>query len=131
MFVCKCSGIRWPLFSYLHHKSQSLVIIFCVLDTTLRILITWYKLEKIQNNERINIDNFSGNLHITHIQDVHNIAGPLVPYNDACPKRGLIHRDRDSSVIRPLLYLQATMAGYRLKIWSYRSLHFVIISVLA
>ena len=27
------------------------------------------------------------------------------------PKAGLIHRDRESSVIRPLLYLQATMAG--------------------
>ena len=29
-----------------------------------------------------------------HIQDVHNISGPLVPYNHAHPKRGLIHRDR-------------------------------------
>ena len=29
--------------------------------------------------------------HITHIQDVHNIAGLLVPYNHARPKRGLIH----------------------------------------
>ena len=32
------------LFTYLHHNSQSLVINFCALDTTLRILITWYKL---------------------------------------------------------------------------------------
>ena len=32
--------------------------------------------------------------------------------NYACPKRGLIHRDRESYVIRPLLYLQATKAGY-------------------
>ena len=31
-------------FSYLHCYSQSLIIIFCALDTTLRILITWYKL---------------------------------------------------------------------------------------
>ena len=31
--------------------------------------------------------------------------------NYGCPKRGLIHRDWDSSVIRPLLYLQASMAG--------------------
>ena len=30
--------------------------------------------------------------HITHIQDVHNIAGPMVP--NACPKQGLIQRDR-------------------------------------
>ena len=29
--------------------------------------------------------------HITHFQDIHNIAGPLVHH--ACPKRGLIHRD--------------------------------------
>ena len=45
------------------------------------------------------------------IQDVHDIAGQLVPYNHACPKRGLIHRYRESSVIRPLLYLQASKAG--------------------
>ena len=33
-------------------------------------------------------------------------------------KRGLIHRDRESSVIRPLLYLQATTAGYgRKSLW--------------
>ena len=38
----------------------------------------------------------------------------MVPYNHACPKRGLLHQDRESSVIRPLLYLQATMAGYSL-----------------
>ena len=49
--------------------------------------------------------------HITHIQVLHNIAGPLVPYNYVRPKQGLIHRDRESSVIRPLLYLQATTAG--------------------
>ena len=47
----------------------------------------------------------------TCIKDVHNMAGPLVPYNHASPKRVLIHRDRESSVIRPLLYLQATTAG--------------------
>ena len=50
---------------------------------------------------------------LTHIQDVHNIAGPLVPYNHAFPKRGLIPRDRESYVIRPLLYLLATTAGYK------------------
>ena len=32
--------------------------------------------------------------------------------NHVCPKRGLIHRDIESSVIRPPLYLQATMAGF-------------------
>ena len=32
-------------------------------------------------------------------------------YNHARPKQGLIHRDRESSVSRPLLYLQATTAG--------------------
>ena len=37
---------------------------------------------------------------------------PWVPYNHARPKRGLIHQDRESSIIRPLLYLQATTAGY-------------------
>ena len=46
--------------------------------------------------------------HKTHIHDVHKI---LVPYNYACPNRGLIHRDRESFVIRPLPYLQATTAG--------------------
>ena len=54
--------------------------------------------------------------YITHIQDVPNIAGPLVPCNHALPKWGLIHRDRESSVFRPLLYLQATTAGFNL-IW--------------
>ena len=43
--------------------------------------------------------------------EVHNIASPLVPFNYACTKWGLIHRDGESSVIRPLLYLQATTAG--------------------
>ena len=38
-----CNGIRWPLFYSLHHNSQSLIINYlCVLDTTLRILNTWY-----------------------------------------------------------------------------------------
>ena len=39
-------GPRWPLFSYLHHNSQSLIILFCALDTTRRILITWYIQER-------------------------------------------------------------------------------------
>ena len=29
-------------------------------------------------------------------------------------KRGLLNQDRDSSVFRPLLFLQATTAGYEL-----------------
>ena len=49
--------------------------------------------------------------HITHIQDIHNIAGPLVPYNHACSKRGLVHRDRVMQLMKQVLYLQATMAG--------------------
>ena len=36
-----------------------------------------------------------------------------LPYNHARPKLGLIHWDRESSVIRLLLYLQATTAGSR------------------
>ena len=27
-FFSKCNGIRWPLFFYSHHNSQSLLIIF-------------------------------------------------------------------------------------------------------
>ena len=49
---------------------------------------------------------------ITHIQDVHNIAAPLVPYNHACPKRGLIHQDRVMQLMKQALYLQATTAGW-------------------
>ena len=49
---------------------------------------------------------------MTTLYGLCNIAGPLVPYNHACHKRGLIHRDRESSIIRPLLYLQATTAGF-------------------
>ena len=36
----------------------------------------------------------------------------MVLYNHARPKRGLIQRDIESSVIRPLLYLQAATAGF-------------------
>ena len=53
------------------------------------------------------MQSFNLHIHITHIQDIHNIAGPLVPYNHVRPKRGLIHQDRENSVIRQLLYLQA------------------------
>ena len=38
-------------------------------------------------------------------------AGPLVPFNHARPKRGLIHQ------VRPLLYLQATMAGLKVEVY--------------
>ena len=40
------------------------------------------------------------------------IAGPLVPYNHACPKQELIHRDRVMQLMKQALYLQATTAGY-------------------
>ena len=42
----------------------------------------------------------------------------VVPYNHARPKRGLIHQDIETSVIRPLLYLQATTAGSLLQLLS-------------
>ena len=44
------------------------------------------------------------------------IAGLLVPYNHACPKWGLIHRDRVMQLMKQALYLQATMAG-SIKVW--------------
>ena len=50
---------------------------------------------------------------ITHIQDIHNLAGPLVPYNHACPKRGSIHRDRVMQLMKEALYLQATTVGFQ------------------
>ena len=37
---------------------------------------------------------------------------PLVPYNHAYPKWGLIHRDRVMQLMKHALYLQATTAGY-------------------
>ena len=43
------------------------------------------------------------------VWEKYNIAGPLVPFNHAPPKRGLIHRDRES--YQTMLYLQATTAG--------------------
>ena len=53
----------------------------------------------------------------THIQDINNIAGPLV----SCTPW-----DRESSVFRPLLYLQATMVGYISIVWLIKVyLHFV------
>ena len=58
------------------------------MDTTLRTQIAWY-----------------------NIWAVHNIAGPLVPYNHACPKPGSIHRDRVIQYMKQALYLQATTAG--------------------
>ena len=30
----------------------------------------------------------------------------MIPYNHLCPKRGLIHQDRDGSIIRPRVDLQ-------------------------
>ena len=54
---------------------------------------------------------FNLHTHITHIKDVHNIAGPLVPYNYVCPKQGLIHRDRVMQLMKQALYLQASTAG--------------------
>ena len=120
---------------FLHHNSQSLLIIFlcwtqhldywshdtnymfmklywflgyfCPCRDFLSIIQLWICCVWTVSFLGVGIDHL-----ITHIQDVHNIAGPLVPYTHAGPKRGLIHWDRESSVIRPLLNLQATMAGY-------------------
>ena len=50
------------------------------------------------------------------IDDHSYIGGPLWYHINTCLKRGLIHQDRDNSVIRPLLYLQATTAGYIISI---------------
>ena len=55
--------------------------------------------------------------HITHIRDVHNIAGLLVTYYYACPKGGLIHRDRVMQLMKQVLYLQATTAGFKTNIF--------------
>ena len=84
--LCKNKGIclgRWRFFKC-NGIQVAFILLFTsqltvfnnhlwALDTTLRILNTWYKLHVMN--------------YITHIQDVHNIAGPLVPYNHACPKR--------------------------------------------
>ena len=40
IFFSKCNGIRWPLFTYLHHQFTVLINYLCALDTTLRILNT-------------------------------------------------------------------------------------------
>ena len=51
----------------------------------------------------------------THIQDIHNIVGLLLPYNHECPKWGLIQRDRVMQLMKQALYLQATTAGCVIK----------------
>ena len=55
-----CNGIRWPLFSYLNQQLTVLINYLCTLDTAANTYTLRGK---------------------THFQDVHNIAGPLVPYN--------------------------------------------------
>ena len=52
----KCNGIRWSLFSYLHHSLQHLNNYLCALDTTLRILITSYKLHVMKLLSQIKKD---------------------------------------------------------------------------
>ena len=42
-----CNGIRWPLFSYLLQQFTVLINYLCALDTTFRILNTWYRLHVI------------------------------------------------------------------------------------
>ena len=71
IFLFNC--IRLSLFSYLHHNLQfqnsqfTVIIIFCALDTTLRILNTLYKL---------------------HVMKLY-IRGPLQYHINTCPKRDL------------------------------------------
>ena len=43
------------------------------------------------------------------------IAGPLVPYNHACPKWGLIHRDRVMQLMKQALYLQGSKPPWWIK----------------
>ena len=57
------------------------------------------------------MQSFNLHTHITHIQDVHYMAGQLVQYNHACPKRGLIHQDKVMQLMKQVLYLQSTTAG--------------------
>ena len=47
-----------------------------------------------------------------NIQDVQNIAGPLIPYTHAWPKQGMIHQDRVMQLMKQALYLQANTAGF-------------------
>ena len=70
----------------------------------------------------------SYNTHITHIQDVHNIVGPLVSYKHACPKQRLIHQDRVMQLMKQALYLQATTAGLRHK-YCFAILNTVLIKI--
>ena len=43
-FIFSRGDWLWPLFLYLHQQFRVLIIIFCVLDTTLGVLNTWYRL---------------------------------------------------------------------------------------
>ena len=43
----QCNGIRWPLFYYLQQQFSVLNSYLCALDTTLRTLNTWYRLQVI------------------------------------------------------------------------------------
>ena len=123
------------LYSSIYITIHSLINYLCTLDTTLRILDTWYKLHdmnvicfvvllavfnrilSIYIGSRISdlrfgllsdlIHESTGN-GLRHTPSVTYIEGPLWYHINTCLKRGLIHRDRESPVIRPLLYLQAT-----------------------
>ena len=44
-------GIRWPLFSYLHHNSQSLIIIFCAKALQVGICLILFTLEANQRGK--------------------------------------------------------------------------------
>ena len=106
---CKVFFPTIPVHSELKMQHQKFYFYFCgikwpfILSIHITLFVHWYN--------QLHFYTHFYFINITHIHYVHNIAGSLVPYNHACPKRGLIHRDKKNSVIRPLLYLQATMAG--------------------
>ena len=51
--------------------------------------------------------------HCTHITNYNlSLIFLFIQNKNHGPKRDLIHRSREKSIIRPLLYHQATMAGY-------------------
>ena len=94
--------------------SQFTVLIInylCALDTTLRVLITWYKLHVMNYISDTSTRVMSHSTVLTW--SIYSILFRINSYY--MPKRGLIHQDRKSSDIRPPLYLQATTAELNTK----------------
>ena len=94
----------WKTFTIKRHTSLSLYFCLFTFVYLLGVPRLPYTREREKNRLFMNtqqIINFS----------LHVIASPLVPYNYACPKRGLIHWDRVMQLMKQALYLQATTAG--------------------